>query len=538
MTDSLDLPPRYRRIVEALLREHVPEAEVWAYGSRVNGESHEGSDLDLVVRDPDLKRIPSGPLADLIEALEDSNVPILVQTHDWARLPESFHWEIERDYVVLQEGLGRHEVDEASQWQVTTWGELATLEYGKSLRGYELSNGPYRVYGTNGPIGWHNKALYPSPSVIIGRKGAYRGVHYCSAPFFVIDTAFYLKPKVEIDTRWAYYELLTQDINGMDSGSAIPSTSREDFYGLPVQVPPLPEQRAIAHVLGALDEKIELNRGMNETLEEMARALFKDWFVDFDPVRAKIQGRWRRGESLPGLPAEYYDLFPDCLVESELGEIPEGWEVKPLGECIDVERGLSYKGSGLSSSGMPMHNLNSIYEGGGYKSDGIKYYNGDHQPRHVTQPGDVIVANTEQGHHRFLIGFAAIVPDRLGNCGLFSHHLYRVRPKSSSAMSSDFLCLLLNTSAMHYTVSGYATGTTVNMLPPDALRIPSIVVPPIELMITFTAIAEGARIRREKLIAECQFLAAKRDALLPKLVSGQIRVGVEVKKMPIKEKRR
>ena len=87
---------------------------------------------------------------------------------------------------------------------------------------------------------------------------------------------------------------------------------------------PYPKQRAVAHVLGTLDDKIELNRRMNATLEAMARALFKSWFVDFEPVRAKLEGRWRRGESLPGLPAELYDLFPDRLVDSELGEIPEG----------------------------------------------------------------------------------------------------------------------------------------------------------------------------------------------------------------------
>ena len=103
-----------------------------------------------------------------------------------------------------------------------------------------------------------------------------------------------------------------------------------------VPLPPLPEQRAIAHILGTLDDKIELNRRMNETLEEMARMLFKSWFVDFDPVRAKVDGRWRFGESLPGLPAHYYDLFPDRLVPSELGEVPEGWEVKTLGEVASL----------------------------------------------------------------------------------------------------------------------------------------------------------------------------------------------------------
>ena len=91
-----------------------------------------------------------------------------------------------------------------------------------------------------------------------------------------------------------------------------------------ISAPPLPEQRAIAHILGTLDDKIELNRRMNETLEEMARALFKSWFVDFDPVRAKMEGRWRPGESLSGLPAEHYDLFPDRLVDSELGSYRKG----------------------------------------------------------------------------------------------------------------------------------------------------------------------------------------------------------------------
>ena len=163
------------------------------------------------------------------------------------------------------------------------------------------------------------------------------------------------------------------------TGTTVKHTSPDRIRQFRFLLPPLPEQRAIAHVLGTLDDKIELNRRMNETLEEMARALFKSWFVDFEPVRAKMEGRWRRGESLPGLPAEHYDLFPDRLVPSELGDIPEGWEVKPSGDVIEVERGLSYMGSGLSSSGVPMHNLNSIYEGGGYKDEGIKYYDGGYR---------------------------------------------------------------------------------------------------------------------------------------------------------------
>ena len=213
-----------------------------------------------------------------------------------------------------------------TEWRHSRWGDLATLEYGRSLRGYQNAAGQYPVFGTNGPIGHGPKPLCGHPGVIIGRKGAYRGVHYSDRPFWVIDTAFYLEPKADIDLKWAYYELLTHDINAMDSGSAIPSTSRAAFYALPVRVPPLDEQRRIAHTLGGLDDKIDLNRRMNHTLEAIARAIFKSWFVDFDPVRKKMVG----GEV--GLPPSLAALFPGSLTESVIGESPVGWVTSCLGD--------------------------------------------------------------------------------------------------------------------------------------------------------------------------------------------------------------
>ena len=146
---------------------------------------------------------------------------------------------------------------------------------------YLRSDGKYPVYGTNGQIGTTDKFLCPFPSVIIGRKGAYRGIHYSSTPFFVIDTAFYLKPKIEeLDLKFAYYQLLTQDINYMDSGSAIPSTSREDFYALYVQLPPIGEQITIVDILSSLDDKIDLLHRQNKTLEQLAETIFRQWFVE------------------------------------------------------------------------------------------------------------------------------------------------------------------------------------------------------------------------------------------------------------------
>ena len=123
-------------------------------------------------------------------------------------------------------------------WNVKQWREISTLEYGKALRGYEVSVGQVPVFGTNGRIGSHDRAIHNRPSTIIGRKGAYRGVHFSSIPFFVIDTAFYLNLDKHFSARWAYYSICNIDINFMDSGSAIPSTSREEFYQLKVVVPP------------------------------------------------------------------------------------------------------------------------------------------------------------------------------------------------------------------------------------------------------------------------------------------------------------
>ena len=285
-----------------------------------------------------------------------------------------------------------------------------------------------------------------------------------------------------------------------------------------ITLPPVGEQRAIAHVLGTLDDKIELNRRMNATLEAMARALFKSWFVDFDPVRAKMEGRGT------GLPKDIADLFPDRLVDSELGEIPQGWPVESLAVHFEAVKGVSYKGSGLGGDGVPLHNLNSVHEGGGYKYEGIKFYSGEYAERHRVRPGDVIVANTEQGHDRLLIGYAAIVPGVFGTDGIASHHIYRLRSRRASWLSTRFLLFLLNSARTHDLVSGYANGTTVNMLPIDGVQRPLIAVPPRTLVETFDLVASSSDHRREQTMRESRTLTVLRDTLLPKLISGELRV--------------
>ena len=301
-------------------------------------------------------------------------------------------------------------------------------------------------------------------------------------------------------------------------GATMPNLNTAILSACPFVVPPPSEQRSIAHVLGTLDDKIELNRGMNATLEAMARALFESWFVDFDPVRAKMAGRDT------GLPREIAELFPDRLMDSVLGEIPMGWDIGTLAQHFEVAKGVSYKGRGLGRDGIPLHNLNSVHEGGGYKYDGIKFYAGDYASRHVVRPGDVIIANTEQGHDRLLIGYAAIVPNFFGEHGICSHHLYRLRPRRNGQLSMPFLQQLLNSPMMHDLVSGYANGTTVNMLPVDAVQKPMLSIPPRRLIDSFDAMAMEIEHRRDQVVGESRTLEVIREGLLPKLVSGDLRV--------------
>lgn len=274
----------------------------------------------------------------------------------------------------------------------TTLGEFAPFVYGKGLpKSKRNPNGGVPVYGSNGVIGFHDEALTDGPTIIIGRKGTIGAVHYSPVPCWPIDTTFFVEVADAELARFKYYAMSVLGMKEMNSDTAVPGLNRNSAHALEMVVPNEPEQRRISAALGALDDKIALNARMNETLDEMASALFRAWFVDFVPVRAKISGAWRRGESMPCLPAALYDMFPDAMEDSALGEIPAGWEVKGLDEIARFRNGLALQkfrpkeGEGR----LPVVKIAQLRSG---QADGGEWATSDITPDCVIDNGDVIFA--------------------------------------------------------------------------------------------------------------------------------------------------
>ena len=383
-----------------------------------------------------------------------------------------------------------------------TWGDIATLEYGKALRNYQESDGEFPVYGTNGPIGFHTAALCKTPGVVIGRKGAYRGVHYSKKPFFVIDTAFYLKPKVEMDLKWAYYALLAVDINNMDSGSAIPSTSRDEFYKVAVSFPKLIEQKKIAEFLSCVDDQIELLRETNSTLESIAQVLFKSWFVDFDPVRAK-----QEGIAPEGMDEATAALFPDGFEETEMGLVPKGWKVKTIYDIASVTYGAPFASKKFNTEkvGKPLVRIRDLKD----EMPGV-YTDEVHPKGYLIQPGDIVVGMDGEFRAYLWGGEPAWLNQRVcvfaPNQGVPSVFVHRtIVPILARVEETE-------------------TATTVIHLGKNDIDRFKVVVPDKPVFEAFEAITSPLYARYVKNKQTAQTLSTLRDTLLPRLISGQLRL--------------
>ena len=304
----------------------------------------------------------------------------------------------------------------------------------------------------------------------------------------------------KIDSTYLSYFLglpaFQEYIRSIAVGATMPSLNTRILCDVSIVYPSLSEQRAIAGVLGALDDKIELNRRMNETLEQMARALFKSWFVDFHPVRAKMEGRWRLGQSLPGLPAHLYDLFPSRLVPSELGPIPAGWQVKELGELVELAYGKALRAPDRKGGAIPVYGSNGQV--------------GWHDKRLVTGPGIVVGRKGNPGvvtwvHSDFYpidTTFYVVPSDA---CGGFPFLFFALSGQDLPSVSADSAVPGLNRNLAYM---------SKQLLPEK------------RVLAEFNVYASSVFSRCHRLEKESGALAAQRDTLLPTLVSGDVRVAI------------
>ena len=552
----LHLPSRHRAQIEALLREHLPGVEVWAYGSRVRGESHDGSDLDLVLRAPGLERVPMDPLCDLWEALGESTIPFLVEARDWARLPKSFYGEIERDYVVLVEGArdcvqgtdrstetpppiekGTRNRRRRCRWKEYAVRELldsGTLEIGDGYRAKnsELSNSglPFARAGnikngfqfdgtdrfpTENLDRVKNKASLPG-DVVFTSKGTVGRFAYVrkDTPRFVYSPQLCFWRSLDrdlIDPRFLFCwmsgrEFFEQfkEVSGQTDMAEF--VSLRDQRNMRITLPPISEQRAIAHILGALDDRIELNRRMNETLEETARALFKSWFVDFDPVRAKMEGRD------PGLPKDLADLFPDRLVDSELGPIPEGWSLGKLDDIAFLNP-ESWNARNAPDEIVYVDLANTKWG----RIETVEVHSWSTAPsraRRVLRPGDTIVGTVRPGNGSYAL---------IGGEGLTGSTGFAVlRPRISNAREIVW-CAATSRENIDR-LAHLADGGAYPAVRPHTVAETHIVLSDASVRRAFSSMTAECFDRMENNKRASRKLATLRDALLAPLVSGESQV--------------
>ncbi|MCP9781463.1 MULTISPECIES: restriction endonuclease subunit S [Cyanobium] len=311
-----------------------------------------------------------------------------------------------------------------------------------------------------------------------------------------------------LDNAYLLYTCLSSivqdELQSRIRGSTVPRVLKTDILGLQIPLPSIEEQKAIAHILGTLDDKIELNRKTNETLEAIAKALFKSWFVDFDPVRAKAKG-------LPtGLPAEISDLFPDSFEDSELGEIPSGWEVKALDEIAHFLNGLALQKfppeDGAAT--LPVIKIAQLKKGDSTGADRCS----------TAVPSDYVVRD---GDMLFSWSGSLAVDIWCGGDGALNQHLFKV---TSKTYAKWFFCLWVKHHLPVFQEIAQGKATTMGHIQRHHLSEAKVLIPPPSLLAAmdsaFTALLDRAfGLRRQS-----KDLGSIRDALLPKLISGEIRI--------------
>ena len=528
------------RTLEALLLKYLPGIEVWAYGSRGDGRSHDGSDLDLVLRGPDLERLPDDRMADFAEAVRESSIPFLVEVRDWARLPERFHRKIEHDRVVITKGTKSN--PEIGNWLYhpqfpACWEHKPLYSMAHWVNGLAFRNIPFSQTGKpvikiaeiKGGISSQTKFTRHVFDDSVRVRDGDLLFSWSGQPESSIDAywwrgqegwlnqhVFRVTSNNGVDLQFFYYLLryLNPNFVGIARNkqtTGLGHVTKRDLKSIVAAQPHLSEQQAIAHVLGTLDDKIELNRRMNETLEALTRALFKSWFINFDPVRAKMEGR----DS--GLPKPLAELFPDRLVDSEIGAIPEGWELSQIGKEVDVSGGATPSTKELV-----------------YWKEGQHFWA---TPKDLSKLSSPVLLGTERkitdaGVEKISSGLLPIGTVLLSSRAPIGYLAITDVP---TAVNQGFIAMvckkrLTNLFVLYWCyenldhIRGIAGGSTFSEISKKVFRPILVAAPSRKVLKAYESLARPLHNGVVANTKENSSLTQIRDVLLPKLISGEIRL--------------
>jgi type I restriction enzyme S subunit len=404
-------------------------------------------------------------------------------------------------------------------WPLVPLGELTENFDGRRVpvKENDRKPGPYPYYGASGIVDRVDGYLFDGEYLLIGEDGENLRTRQtpiafmATGKFWVNNHAHIVRGNHRADTRFLSYVLSQTDISGYLTGSTMPKLTQGNLNRLPIISPPLAEQKAIAAVLGALDDKIELNRRMNGTLEAMARALFQSWFVDFDPVRAKLDGR-----KPVGLDEATAALFPASFQDSKLGPIPHGWAADTIkNRASNIQYGFTQS---ATKEPVGPHFLRITDISGGridWSSVPFCQATDEEREKYRIVDGDIFIARTgaSTGDNIY-----AVEPPP----AVFASYLIRIQ------FSSRGLGRLVGEFTRTADYASYVAGTIGGSAQPNAsaqtLAGASLVFPTEEIADAFYRTVRPFDLMRAANDRESRTLANLRDTLLPKLLSGEIRV--------------
>ena len=370
------------------------------------------------------------------------------------------------------------------EWKEDVLGNVLEVKYGKDHK--KLADGQYPVYGSGGLMRYVDSKLYDGPSILIPRKGTLNNIMFVESPFWTVDTMFWSIINTDkVDPKFLFYSICKRDFASMNVGSAVPSMTVNILNDIQISYPKnIEDQRRIASILSSLDRKIELNNKINADLEEMAQAIFKNWFVDFEPFK---DGKF---------------------VDSELGMIPEGWKVGSPYEYVKVVYGAPYKSAKFNDNGegLPLIRIRDL------KDCNPQFYTPEILPQtEYVNMGDIVAGMD-----------AEFVPHIWkGNTGLLNQRVCKLMPQQTSI--SNLFVLYLMKPELEF-VQSYKTGTTVSHLGKADIDKFVVVLPPLKVVEECSKILDSILQRIKNISAESRTLSTLRDTLLPRLMSGELEV--------------